>query len=378
MKSTRYEAFLERPDPGIPHETTRSLPFPLFTNTRMNPLNSKLATFLAAASGLLGTAFGREPEFKKPVPVTEASPWKEFVPVKGQALPVPVQWLQSEQARIAHNLVLPGGLEQIVPFDFKAAERKAFWFGKSAALQYFQHLCDYEAGEWIFEKTEPQEGFFDARPVKVFDESQRRSMYFYESPHYALIFRDGPEVPQRTVGYTKPYRVGANSDPLGHFRFMELPTPRDEAWAKDIKTKYLRHFQEQRFGPHGTWDPWKSTWKIVELDQPTVQYGMTWRGLLRPRDRELRIAGHEQLVYELATGKVIGLRRTFRLVRPPGTEWPGAIQCGRVRVSGTDSEWSTHLIRRVIPSLNEGKLGFQKTVVPSQPYPQPFPREKAQ
>jgi hypothetical protein len=323
---------------------------------------------------LLNSACGRSPEPGKPVPVTEASPWKEFVPVKGQALPVPVQWLQSEEARIAHDLVVPKEAQLFVPFDFKAAERKAWFFGPSVAYQYWQHLCDYEAGEWIFEQTEPQEGLYDARPVKIFDESQRASMYFYESPHIQLIWRDNWQVPERIAGYTKPITWGASSHPTGNRRFIEQPTPRDEEWAKDIKSKYLRHFQERTFNKFGTWSS-DSPWRIDELDKPSVRYGTTWRGLLRPRDREFRIAGSEQLVYELTTGKVLGLRRTFRWVLPPGAEWPGAAQCGRIRVSGTDRENKWHLPSRVVRSLNEGKLQFEQPLVPTQPHPKPFVKD---
>jgi len=44
--------------------------------------------------------------------------WTKFIPVTGQSEPVPEQWLQDPEARIANNLILPEGVPKTVPFDF--------------------------------------------------------------------------------------------------------------------------------------------------------------------------------------------------------------------------------------------------------------------
>lgn len=330
-----------------------------------------------APTAALAWIFAKKPAMD--VAVTEVSPWSEFVKVRGQPLPVPVQWLQDEEARIAHNLMLPQGLGQVIPFDFEKAAKLAKSAQKSIGMQYFEHLCAYEAGEWIFERPGPQAGIYNARPLSLMDERQRASMYFFESPHMTLAYRLGaPELfkPSDLLGPNKPRNWFSSSSPSGHFRFEEMPTPTNEGWARAIKSKYVRIFQEyledvvkQDGKPGGVYWDNRSPLKIVELQKPTVLYGTTWRGLRREHDREYRIAGTEQLVYELATGKVLGLRRTFRMVRPGGTEWPGALQCGRIRVSGTDREHIQNFPMQVLPSLNRSHRRYEPPLVPSEPLP---------
>ena len=91
--------------------------------------------------------------------------WEHFVPVAGQPLPVPQQWLQDSEAKIAHSLKLPDSVPKPVPFDFSKAHRKSWLPGTpKQSVQYFNHLCSTEAGEWIFRKVQNVEGFYFARP----------------------------------------------------------------------------------------------------------------------------------------------------------------------------------------------------------------------
>jgi hypothetical protein len=48
-------------------------------------------------------------------------------------------------------------------------------------------------------------------------------------------------------------------------------------------------------------------------DVPTLQslYGYTWRGITRPHDRELGIAGGELIILDLQTNEVLAVRRSF-------------------------------------------------------------------
>jgi hypothetical protein len=41
------------------------------------------------------------------------------------------------------------------------------------------------------------------------------------------------------------------------------------------------------------------------------QFGVTWRGITRPHDRELGIAGGELIVIDLGTNEVLGVRRGY-------------------------------------------------------------------
>lgn len=42
-----------------------------------------------------------------------------------------------------------------------------------------------------------------------------------------------------------------------------------------------------------------------------ARYALTWRGLTRPSDRELGIAGGELIVLDMQTGEVLGVRRGY-------------------------------------------------------------------
>jgi hypothetical protein len=47
---------------------------------------------------------------------------------------------------------------------------------------------------------------------------------------------------------------------------------------------------------------------VIELKS---RYGYTWRGISRPHDRELGIAGGELIVLDLQSNEVLGVRRGF-------------------------------------------------------------------
>lgn len=65
------------------------------------------------------------------------------------------------------------------------------------------------------------------------------------------------------------------------------------------------------------------------------QYGYAWRGVSRPHDRELGIAGGELIVLDLRTKEVLGVRRGF-------------IRSGGVRNNMTGIWW---LSAQVCPTL---------------------------
>lgn len=70
-------------------------------------------------------------------------------------------------------------------------------------------------------------------------------------------------------------------------------------------------------------------------DRVTSRYGVAWRGIQRPRDRELGVAGGEVLVLDLRTNEVLGVKRGFafnkvwthRGTSIKQTDWYGADLC---------------------------------------------------
>jgi len=52
---------------------------------------------------------------------------------------------------------------------------------------------------------------------------------------------------------------------------------------------------------------------VQSVDQLKSRYGLIWRGLKRPRDRELNIAGGEWIVFDITGGAVLAVQRDYFL-----------------------------------------------------------------
>jgi hypothetical protein len=238
--------------------------------------------------------------------------WERFVPVAGQALPVPEQWLQDEEAGVAHSLKLPDAVPKAVPFDFTRAWWKSWLPGTPrVALQYFNHLCDTEAGEWIFRKVANVDGLYFARPQGMPSDDFLRDPYGPEAPwvqrHFQLI---GDNARDQGGMFVNP--------PSINYRFVEQPR-RDVKWQATIREPYVRLFgykREMRAAPDGAnWSYYKdkTPMQVIGIPQPSAGYGYAWRGLRRDRDREHGIAGGELIIYDRQTREVLAVRRTFAI-----------------------------------------------------------------
>jgi hypothetical protein len=236
--------------------------------------------------------------------------WTHFIKVEGQPEPIPEQWLDTDEARIAHTLKLPDSVPKPVPFDFSKA-----WWGSwlpgtpRVAVQYFNHLCRTEAGERIFSKVQNVEGLYFARP---------------QGPPTTDLLTDpyGPEMPwiQRIFmlqsDRAHDYGTWFIQPPIYNYRFVEQPR-REVKWQSGITDPYLRLFgyTRQRALDHlgKETEFWKDStpMQVVGIPKPTARYGYTWRGLKRERDREHGVSGGELLIYDLQTKEVLAVRRQF-------------------------------------------------------------------
>lgn len=238
--------------------------------------------------------------------------WAKLVRTKGQHYPVPAEWIQSPEGRIAHDLVLPAGVPGPVPFDFDAADGYWFWpkGDWEVAKAYFEHLCRTEAGEWIFEKHTDVEGFYFARPMGQPSNAYLSNLYAVEAPFVEKEFHlMGDDLKGRGGEFIQP--------PFRNYFYVEEPR-RTTDWQSGIEEPYIRIF-----GYSATWKLWKdlqvqdvevkTPMQVRGIKEPASRYALTWRGVSRPLDREYRIAGGELLIYERASNKVIAVSRTFQL-----------------------------------------------------------------
>lgn len=309
---------------------------------RLKPkLTKPFSTRLFALCCFAGHTFS---SYADPVQYTPVK-WERFVKVEGQPLPVPEQWLQDEEARIAHGLRLPDSVPKPVPFNFDQARRKSWLPGNpSVKLQYFNHLCGTEAGEWIFRKVQNVEGLYFARPQGVIPSGLLMDLY-------------GPEMPwiQRVLmlqGDYKPIHQGAwfVSPPTYNFKFVEQPR-RSVQWQREIPDPYVKLFgytQESTPDQNGKATKYmrdKTPMQVIGVRELSSQYGYTWRGVRREHDREYGIAGGEVLIYDLNTHEPLAAKRQFLVTgkNPRGNEvaaWEVAARCPQLSAHRDSREFS--------------------------------------
>lgn len=276
--------------------------------------------------------------------------WEHFVPVAGQPLPVPQQWLQDPEAKIAHSLTLPDSVPKPVPFDFSKAYWKSWLPGTpKLAVQYFDHLCSTESGEWVFKTIKDVNGLYFARPKGG-----------VPKPGEIMTDPYGPEAPwverQLWLSSDTPLEQGWQFvyPTFRNYRFVEQPR-RNTSWQAGIKEPYVRLFgykTEYFVKPGQVVADWneREPMQVIGIPALTAQYGYTWRGLKRERDREHGIAGGELLVYDLQTKEVLAVRRQFLIAfknrRGPGRAlWEIAARCNQIRPKVSVSEISEFVLQ---------------------------------
>ena len=143
--------------------------------------------------------------------------------------------------------------------------------------------------------------------------------------------------------------------PDQNYKFLEKPIPRISQNPAD-SAKYLRYTRPntdklvfengQYLYPRGQWPPMLEE-RVKELKS---RYGFTWRGITRPHDRELGIAGGELIILDLQTNEVLAVRRGYAASGGKDTRngwgiwWLGAGKCPRRR----DRALNTAFIHKVL------------------------------
>ena len=82
-------------------------------------------------------------------------------------------WLATEEGRAAHAIKIPNPV----------AEDSGYVPGMTQQ-QYFKHLCENEAGEFIYKTADNVEGIYQIRPRKnVYSEEELQHLYAMEDPY---------------------------------------------------------------------------------------------------------------------------------------------------------------------------------------------------
>jgi hypothetical protein len=205
----------------------------------------------------------------------------------------PADPLATEEGRFAHSLKIPNPL----PAD------SGYKPGMTPE-QYFEHLCKTEAGEFIYKTVEDVEGLYIMRPRKEATDYELENLYALEDPYGQVLGEhDRPE-----DYYVQPA--------IGKYEFLEMPLTKSSTSAME---KFTRHYRNETADPGRRFQTaingrFVIVPYIVSKTNVSViksRYGFTWRGVSRPHDRELGIAGGELIIMDVKTEEVLVVRRGF-------------------------------------------------------------------
>jgi hypothetical protein len=215
-----------------------------------------------------------------------------------------------EAKRFAHSIKLPDS----VP----TASYYPWWLGSEA---YFDYLCKHEAGEWIFKKVENVEGVFQMRPREKATTEEFMDRFAMEDPY----------------GYTTREAIDPGTLQIGVLPYVETTLAPGRALSK-----LWPYTVTQGDGPYWKYgerllsDRAIGPIRVERSKERASQYGFTWRGIRRPHDRELGIAGGELIVLDLKTLEILSVRRGFAITGrakayPGGVYWEIAHACPQIR-----------------------------------------------
>ena len=256
----------------------------------------------------------------------------------------PADPLATEEGRFAHSIKIPNPLP----------EDSGYKPGMSTK-EYFDHLCKTEAGEFIFKTVEKVEGILQMRPRTEATDYMLEHLYAIEDPYgetYGEEFNMGSEALKPGTfqdGYVNPPYADAVKTkdvkkrtyelykPDQNYKFLEKPIPAFLQSQTD-EVKYLRYTRpntEKLVYEDGQYMyPRDQQPPLIEerIQVPKSRYGFTWRGISRPHDRELGIAGGEVILLDLRVNEVLAVRRGYLASGRTrdtvgGIWWLGAAAC---------------------------------------------------
>ena len=201
--------------------------------------------------------------------------WTKFVPVEGQPEPVPIEWVSTPEGRFAQSIKIPNP----VPKD----SGYKWWM---SSKDYFLHLCEKEAGEFVYKRADNVDGLLFLRPPERPTDYDLMDRYKLEAPSFERVFQAyRPNISNRGAMFVEP--------PFNNFSFYEEPSPDGHG--------FLRGSETDRKLPRLN--------QVNPVEQPVSRYAITWRGLRRPHDREKGIAGTEVIVIDRQTNDVMSVWR---------------------------------------------------------------------
>lgn len=235
-----------------------------------------------------------------PYPKPDRPPhkWTKFVSVRGQPEPVPAEWVETPEGRFAHDIVIPNP----VPKD-------SGYKPTMSATEYFLHLCEREAGLFVYRTVKDVPGFLFMRVPTGIGRYEMEDKYWLEAPVVQRMYEG-----RLNIGYRGLFFAGGGMSRFSYYEEHRL----------DNEGRAMSEFVVA-FDPHPrTAELRRSTTRAAM----TSKFGFTWRGIKRDADRQKGIAGAELIVLDLQSGEILGVIRNFALTR--SGYWLNAASCPKL------------------------------------------------
>lgn len=194
------------------------------------------------------------------------------------------------------------------PIKWPEAPESVYRSGMSSK-EYFEALCEAEAGKFIYRTVENIEGVYQVRPRHTATDVELQDIYVLENPyHYTL-----GEADSRGAAYLGPdSKNGGNKyafwetslyEPESRWGSMKRFLHPSMGERPSADARYIRYHGYQGGNLRETIKSYATSLRS--------RYGYTWRGIDRENDRELGIAGGELAIVDLDTNEILGLWRGF-------------------------------------------------------------------
>jgi hypothetical protein len=253
----------------------------------------------------------------------------------------PADPLATEEGRFAHSIQIPNP----VPVD------SGYKPGMTPE-QYFEHLCKTEAGEFIYKTVQNVEGLIQLRLRDDPTDYELEHLYALEDPYgHSVGVRNRPE----------EYFVQPS---IGKYAFLETPLPKIA--GREEENKIRRFYRDENAHPGQNYQTAingqfvRVPYIVAEETVPSslARYGYTWRGISRPHDRELGIAGGEIIVIDHETSEVLAVRRAYartgHMKNLTGIWWLTAQKCSKESLK-TDAQFINQVLQPATKNLGVAK-----------------------
>ena len=232
----------------------------------------------------------------------------------------------------------------------EAPEKETYKRGMSSQ-DYFDALCEAEAGKFIYRTVENVEGIYQVRPRVYQQGPQLKDRYVIEDPAFQMLTEDENRGTGAFLGgagaryayfETSLYEREWHSWDLKHYH----PSVMDKPARTD---KFIRYVIPT--GQNSKPELLHNIAKQYET-QLKSRYGYVWRGIQRPHDREKSIAGGEIAVIDLKTNEILALWRSFARTGKTNLWWLAPETCHR-RTGPSDIDRFIRVVLKPAKSTNK-------------------------